>query len=227
MSTTSASTGAAGPVEPAYRRHIGYQSGLLGLVTLVAAALLVVADRLTREPIALRQAEDLKASLAQVVPESLHDNDLVADALTIEPAQGAPVRVYRGLRDGAVTAVAFQVTGQGYGGAIQVILGLDPQGRMLGARVLSHKETPGLGDKIEVAKDGWILAFDGRSLGDPPEDRWAVKKDGGDFDQFSGATITPRGVVRAIKGGLLLFAAHRDTLLAPPTDVNDEGRSTP
>jgi electron transport complex protein RnfG len=161
------------------------------------------------------------------VPESLHDNDLVADALTIEPAPGTPVRVYRGLRDGSVTAVAFQVTGQGYGGEIQVILGLDTQGRMLGARVLSHKETPGLGDKIEVAKGGWILAFDGRSLGDPPEHRWAVKKDGGDFDQFSGATITPRGVVRAIKGGLLLFAAHRDTLLNPPTEANDEGRSTP
>jgi electron transport complex protein RnfG len=227
MSTAPASCEAVGPVESAFRRHIGYQSGLLGLVTLIAAALLVVADQLTRGPIALRQAEDLNASLRQVIPGALHDNDLVADALTIESSPGVPVRVYRGLRDGAVSAVAFQVTGYGYGGEIQIILGLDTQGRVLGARVLSHKETPGLGDRIDIAKSDWILAFDGLSLGNPPEDRWAVKKDGGDFDQFSGATITPRGVVRAIKGGLSFFAGHRDALLAPPAYSNDEGRSAP
>ena len=227
MSTAPSSPEVVGRVEPAYRRYIGYQSGLLGLVTLVATALLVVADQLTRGPIALRQAEDLNASLIQVIPESLHDNDLVADALTLGSAPGVPIRVYRGLRDGAVTAVAFQVTGNGYAGEIQIILGLDAQGRVLGARVLSHKETPGLGDKIEVAKDDWILAFDGLALGNPPEERWAVKKDGGDFDQFSGATITPRGLVRAIKDGLLLFAAQRDTLLALPAISEPQVRSAP
>jgi electron transport complex protein RnfG len=95
-----------------------------------------------------------------------------------------------------------------------VLLGVDADGRVLGARVLSHAETPGLGDKIEVARDDWILSFDGKSLGEPPRERWAVRKDGGDFDQFSGATITPRAVVSAVKSGLELFATQRDALTA-------------
>ena len=132
----------------------------------------------------------------------------------------ASVQVYRALSAGQVTALAFQVEGRGYAGEIDVLLGLDADGRILGARVLSHKETPGLGDKIEVAKDDWILAFDGLSLGDPPPERWAVKKDGGDFDQFSGATITPRAVVRALKGGLEFFAANRAALTAPAVASN-------
>jgi len=110
--------------------------------------------------------------------------------------------------------VAFETVGQGYGGAIRVLLGVDKDGRILGARVLAHTETPGLGDKIEVDRDDWILDFDGKSLGEPPPERWAVKKDGGDFDQFSGATITPRAVVKSVKQGLELFAAHRDALTA-------------
>ena len=205
---------------PGYRQHAGYQAGLLGAVTLLAAALLAVADRVTRDPIAERRAEDLSASLSQVIPDALHDNDLLADSVTIESSPGASVQVYRGLRDGTVTAVAFQVTGLGYAGEVVSILGLDDQGRILGVRVLSHRETPGLGDKIELAKGDWILAFNGRALGDPPDAGWAVRKDGGDFDQFSGATITPRGVVRAIKGGLGLFASQRDVLLSAPVRVD-------
>ena len=106
-------------------------------------------------------------------------------------------------------------------GDIDVILGLAADGKVLGARVLAHKETPGLGDKIEVAKGDWILAFDGLSLGNPPPERWAVKKDGGDFDQFSGATITPRAVVRALKGGLEFFAANRAILTASSGNRQD------
>jgi electron transport complex protein RnfG len=203
------------------RERIAYQAGLLGLVTLTATLLLVVADQVTRGPISERRAEDLAASLAQVIPASIHDNDLATETLGITPDQGLPVTVYRAVRQGQVTGVAFQVTAPGYSGEIAIILGLDHQGRILGTRVLAHTETPGLGDKIEVSKDEWILAFDGRSLGDPPADRWAVKKDGGDFDQFSGATITPRAVVRAVKDGLELFRTHRDTLTAPPVHVVD------
>jgi electron transport complex protein RnfG len=84
---------------------------------------------------------------------------------------------------------------------------------VLGVRVIAHKETPGLGDKIEPAKDKWIFAFDGKFLGDPPADRFAVKKDGGVFDQFAGATITPRAVVKAVKGGLQFFEANKAQLL--------------
>ena len=196
-------------------RGILYQALLLGGFTLLAAALLAVADRVTREPIALRHAEDLNASLSQVIPAGIHDNDLAAAPLTLTDAAGAPVLVYRALRAGQVTGVAYQVIGNGYAGEITLILALDAQGQVLGTRVLAHKETPGLGDKIEAAKNDWILAFNGRSLGDPPAEGWGVKKDGGTFDQFSGATITPRAVVRAIKGGLEFFAANRTDLLAP------------
>ena len=93
------------------------------------------------------------------------------------------------------------------------MLGVDAQGRALGVRVLSHKETPGLGDKIEVKKGDWILQFTGLSLGDPPVEKWKVKKDGGRFDQFTGATITPRGTVAAIRNGLDFFAANKAQLL--------------
>ncbi len=199
-----------------FRQGIGYQGLLLGVTVTMAATLLVVADRVTREPIAQRHAEDMNASLAQVIPPALHDNDLLANTVTLNDANGTPVQIYRALAGDRVTAVAFQVTGKGYAGDIDVILGLAADGKVLGARVLAHKETPGLGDKIEVAKGDWILAFDGLSLGDPPPARWAVKKDGGDFDQFSGATITPRAVVRALKGGLEFFATNRAVLTASP-----------
>ncbi|SDX95438.1 electron transport complex protein RnfG [Allochromatium warmingii] len=205
------------------RQSVAYQSLLLGGTVALAASLLVVADRVTRAPIAQRHAEDMNASLAQVIPPTLHDNDLLANMLTLPDADGTAIPVYRALVAGQVRALAFQVTGRGYAGDIDVLLGLDTDGRILGARVLAHKETPGLGDKIEVAKADWILAFNGLSLGHPPPERWAVKKDGGDFDQFSGATITPRAVVKALKGGLDFFAANRALLIAPTTESEASG----
>ena len=201
---------------PQYRQRVGYQAGLLGGFALVAAALLVMGDIATRDAIAEREAEDLLASLAQVIPPALHDNDLLADTLVLanDTADGA-LTVYRARQGFDVTAVAFSVTGKGYAGPIEILLGIDPAGRVLGARVLSHTETPGLGDKIEIARNDWITSFDGRSLGDPPAAEWAVKRDDGIFDQFSGATVTPRAVVQAIRGGLETFASYRDTLTAP------------
>ena len=197
------------------RKSTWFQAVLLGSFALVAAGLLAGADTATRDAIKERKAEDLQASLRQVIPPRLHDNDLLADPLTVT-RNGAPLTVYQARRDGRVTAVAFRVTGQGYAGAIEVLMGVARSGEMLGARVLSHTETPGLGDKIEAEKDDWIESFKGRSLGNPPRDEWAVKKDGGVFDQFSGATITPRAVVQAVRGGLVFFENNRDSLLTPP-----------
>jgi len=202
---------------PTYRQRVGYQAGLLGGFSLVAAALLVMGDIATHDTILEREAEDLLASLEQVIPPSLHDNDLLTNTLLLEPGAtglGESLTVYRALHGLAVEAVAFEISGQGYAGPIRLLLGIAADGRVLGARVLSHAETPGLGDKIEVARDDWILSFDGHSLSDPAPEGWAVKKDGGIYDQFSGATITPRAVVRAVKGGLELFESQRDTLTA-------------
>lgn len=181
---------------------------VLGGFSMAAAALLAGGNLFTAEEIRLRAVEDLQASLTQVIPDTIHDNSPVADAVTVGGA-----KVYRALRAGKVTGVAFESAGNGYAGEIRVIMGVDAEGRILGVRVVKHAETPGLGDKIEPAKSDWILRFAGLSLGDPPEDRWKVKKDGGPFDQFSGATITPRAVVNAIRDGLKFFAAHKAELL--------------
>lgn len=189
------------------------QMGILGFLALATAASLTGGDWVTRDAIAQRRAEDMQSSLRQVVPDELHDNDLLADTVAIPVADGAPITVYRGRRNGKVSAVAFGMTTKGYSGDISLVIGVDPSGTVLGVRVLAHTETPGLGDKIDVAKTSWVNAFAGLALGKPPEEKWKVKKDGGIFDQFSGATITPRAVVKGVKEGLAFFQANRDSIL--------------
>lgn len=186
---------------------------LLGAFAIVAAALLSSGDLLTAPQIELRNKEDLERSLAMVIPDALHDNNPVADTLLMDDETGKPRKIYRATRSGAVTAVAFALRERGYG-TIDLIIGIDKAGQVLGVRVLKHEETPGLGDKIEAEKSGWIKGFDGRSLDNTSARQWAVKKDGGIFDQFSGATITPRAVVKAVVKGLNFFAAHKAELLA-------------
>jgi electron transport complex protein RnfG len=189
----------------------------------------------TKTAIAERLAEDLQASLGQVIPEDIYDNDLLASPLNIKvDSENSPVSngflpVYRATRQDEISALAFrQVATGGYGGPIQLLLGVDPNGKLLGVRVLSHKETPGLGDKIERAKSDWIESFKGRSLDDPTLSQWTVKKQGGQFDQFTGATITPKAVILGIKAGLQFFKQQRQSLLVPivsPTE--DAADATP
>ena len=145
----------------------------------------------------------------------LYDNDLLENKIILKGRDGIPVTVYQGTKEDTVAALAFTVTGYGYGGKIQVIMAVNREGKILGVRVLSHAETPGLGDKIEMERDGWILSFNRLSLGTPTPEIWGVKKDGGRFDQFSGATITPRAVVKAVKSGLIFFEGNKQKLLIP------------
>jgi electron transport complex protein RnfG len=204
-----------------YRHTLGYHTLLLGSFALLASAVIAFGDRLTRAEIAQRLAEDLQVLLQQVVPPASHDNSLLEDTVVIDGPGGEVTRVYRALREGRVQAVAYEVRGNGYGGStIVLVMGVDRAGKLLGVRTVSHAETPGLGDKLELAKSDWILSFNGRSLQDPDPRGWAVKKDGGVFDQFTGATITPRTVVASVKEGLEFFSAHRTELLEaeiPPT----------
>lgn len=186
------------------RDKLSYQGISLGIVALVASALLSIGNSLTGEAIATAEARDLQASLAQVLPDGSYDNELLADTVTVDG-----VLIYKARKAGVVTGVVFKQAKRGYAGDVVVLMGVDAQGVMLGARVVKHQETPGLGDKIEIAKAKWILDFNGKSLDNLPADKWAVKKDGGVFDQFAGATITPRAVVKAVKGGLEFFAAHK------------------
>ncbi|MGZ8188010.1 MAG: electron transport complex subunit RsxG [Methylosarcina sp.] len=200
------------------RPQLSYQAGILAGFALAAAVLLGLADLATRSVIQMRLSEDLKASLEEVVPAELHDNDLLGDTVTLESAKarlGAEKTVvYLARKQGAVSAVCFQFTApDGYAGPINLVMGIGTQGEILGVRVISHVETPGLGDKIEITKSKWVLSFDGKSLDNLTFEQWAVKKDGGVFDQFAGATITPRKVVQAIRRGLEFYRSHRAELI--------------
>lgn len=188
-------------------------AAVLGAFCTGFGALVALTDLVTSDPIAERALEDKLNSLAQVIPPGLHDNNLVKDAITLPGAHGKPLTVYRATKGGKVTGVAYEIFGSGYAGEMRLMLGVDAEGRVLGVRATAHKETPGLGDKIDPAKSDWINRFSGLSLGAPPKDKWKVKKDGGQFDQFSGATITPRGVVGAVREGLEFFASHKTQMV--------------
>lgn len=200
-------------LEPSYRKRVGYQAALLGSIALLAGAALVIGDMQTRDRIAEQRAEDFRRSLLQVLPADMHDNSPSGDLHRLSLGDGRMLDVYRARREGKVSGVAFMIEGRGYAGPIRALLGVDAQGRVLGVRILHHTETPGLGDKIEVARDRWITGFDGLSLESPPVSAWTVKKDGGVFDQFTGATITPRAVVHAVRDGLELYGRHQAELL--------------
>lgn len=192
------------------RSKLEFQTGILAAFALVASILLGVTHCSTQGAIQQRLDEDLKSSLAEVIPASLYDNDLLLDTITVPSATyniGADeTLVYRAKKNNEVSAVAFKYTApDGYSGAINMIIGIDRLGNILGVRVVNHKETPGLGDKIELAKSKWILSFNGFSLDNLSFEKWAVKKDGGQFDQFAGATITPRKSVQATYRSLQLF----------------------
>lgn len=200
----------------ALRNRVSYQALVLGGFSFAATLLLVLGNLATSNAIEQRLQGDLRASLGQVIPARIHDNDLLQAPLQIQGPGGDPLIVYRGLQGMQVSALAWEIVGQGYAGDVRLILGVNAEGEILGVRVLSHAETPGLGDKIEASRSDWILAFDGLSLANTPLDRWAVTKDGGRFDAFSGATITPRGVVAAIRVGLQFFQKQKTALTSTP-----------
>ena len=180
----------------------------LGLVSLV------------REYTASRIADNEQAALLQnletLVPADRFDNNPATDAITvIAPILGdtQPVTVYRTRKSGdPVAAVLATTAPDGYGGPIRLLTAIDSNGAVLGARALSHHETPGLGDFIEAGKSNWIFEFEGRSLANTDESAWRVKRDGGAFDQFAGATVTPRAVVKAVYRALVFFQRNRGRL---------------
>ena len=181
----------------------------LTVVAILATAILALTDLATREPIAEAQRAAIQKGLLQVLPA--HANDPLADLLEAE-WQGQSVRVYLGRnKSGRITGLAWNVTApDGYAGSIHILMGVSRDGAIHAIRITDHRETPGLGDGI-VNNQAWLDHFGGATL---VAAKWAVKKDGGDFDQFTGATITPRAVVAAVKRGLEFFAASRKTLLA-------------
>jgi len=197
-------------------------AGLLAGFAVFGGLLVAITWESTEERIAENERAFLLRSLADVLPEGAYDNAVHEDFVTVTDAAllgtAAPVTVYRArLRNRPVGVVMTPVAPAGYSGPIRLLVGILADGTVSGVRVVAHRETPGLGDKIEVERDDWILRFAGRSLGQPPRERWAVRRDDGAFDQFTGATITARAVVSAVRDALIYFEANRDALFAAPT----------
>lgn len=199
-------------------------AAILAGFAVCGALLVAVTWESTAQRIAANERAFLLRSLADVLPEHGYDNAIHEDAITVTDAllgTTAPVAVYRArLRGRPVALVLAPVAPGGYSGPIRLLVGVLADGTISGVRVVGHRETPGLGDRIEVERDDWVLGFDGRSLGQPPRERWAVRRDGGVFDQFTGATITPRAVVSAVRDALVYFEAHRDALFAAPAGAS-------
>ncbi len=197
-----------------YRHSVGRNSTTLALIALSTAAILGNVELATRKAIAEARQAAAVSALNEIVPSSWYDNDLLKSARTIE-FDGRPSTVYTARRQERAVAVILSATApDGYTGAIEFLLGLQRDGKILGVRVTHHRETPGLGDKVDVRKSPWVLSFDGKSMSNTPATQWQVKRDGGAFDQFTGATITPRAMVRAVYRYFEQAERQRRTLFA-------------
>lgn len=182
-------------------------------------SLVAVTNTAMAERILANQRLAMQRKLEAIVPSG-GNNDPLADRIEVsDPALlGSPVtRVYRVRRDGAPVALILDpVVPRGYAGPIKLLISVLPDGRIGGVRVLAHHETPGLGDKIEEGRSDWIYGFNGTSLEQPTPERWAVKRDGGAFDQFTGATITPRSIVKTVKNALGYVQSQGPRLYSEP-----------
>ena len=189
----------------------------LAFFALIAVFFVAITNQLTKDKIIENQAMLLMLALNEVVPVDRYDNDL-ANSIIILKSQNTgfakDTPVYLATLNGKPTTAIFEVTTlKGYSGAITMLIGINANDQTLsGVRVVKHKETPGLGDKMETRKSGWVLAFNDKSLNNPDMTDWQVKKDGGDFDQFTGATITPRAIVNAVKSTLIYAQNNMENL---------------
>jgi electron transport complex protein RnfG len=205
-----------------------YRSALsLGLVAVIGTTLLSGVNRLTAERIAEQERRVVLEQLGQIIPPDRYDNELQDDwfSFTAEAwfPQGQRVVAYRARREGQPVAVILRFAAvDGYSGPIGLLAGIEADGRLAGVRVTSHRETPGLGDAIEMEKSDWLRAFDGKSLDAPAATEWTVRRDGGAFDQFTGATITPRAVVKAVRAALEYHAGHREALYDAPASAEQD-----
>ena len=214
-------------------RQIIITTIILLLFALIGTALVVTTFDNTRERIAANERATLLRKLHLLIRPEQHDNTLLEDTLTVtsRPLLGTsrPVTVYRARKASQpVALVIAPIAPDGYSGSIKLLVGINVDGTLSGVRVVAHRETPGLGDAIDETRSNWIHIFDNRSLEDPPLARWGVKKDGGDFDQLTGATITPRALVKAVRQALLYYRDNQEALFArsetgtPATDESDD-----
>lgn len=200
-------------------KHASKTALTLIAFALVFTALLAYIFNVTKAPIEKSEAEARMALFNQVVSPELHDNDMLKEAITIAPnellgnIQPSVANLAR--IDHAPSAIILEaIAHDGYSGDIKLLIAIKYDGTIAGVRVLTHKETPGLGDYIDILKGNWIKLFDGESLSKTSEPQWKVKKDGGQFDYMAGATITPRAVVKAVHKALKYFEANKQILFS-------------
>ncbi len=191
----------------------------LALFALIGTALVALTNHYTRDRIVQNEREYLLRGLNELISPDRYDNDLFTDVVTVINKEllgtSEPVTIYRARREGSpVAAILTPVVPNGYSGPIGLLVGINYDGGLIGVRVSSHRETPGLGDKIDIGKGDWIFSFDGLRIGNPPASQWTVKKEGGYFDQFTGATVTPRAVVIAVYNALLYLDDNRDLIFS-------------
>ena len=197
-------------------RNIVTSGLLLAGFALLSVLILALVYAQTEERIKDNQRQALLKQLGEILPAETYDNILDQRKITLPLAAfntKKPVQVYLATQqDKAVAAVFMITTMRGYSGAIKLLIGVNQDQTLSGVRVVSHKETPGLGDQIDIAKSDWIRNFQHKSLQNPEPSAWAVKKDQGEFDQFTGATITPRAIVATVKQVLQWSQLHFDEL---------------
>ncbi|WP_371192853.1 electron transport complex subunit RsxG [Glaciecola sp. SC05] len=207
-------------------RYMGKNGAILGVFALVCTALIAVTFYATKDTIALAREKQLLSVLNELVPESAHDNPLHTDCIIVQPDPllgERAQRVFRARDAGNSVALIVETTApDGYSGNIELVVAIDTNQTVLGARVVEHKETPGLGDKIDLRISDWVLSFTGVSYSEQTEGRWQVKKDGGQFDQFTGATITPRAVINAVKNTLIYVNKHQAQLYTSASNCNGQ-----
>jgi len=214
-------------------------NGNWALTAVAAAALAAAALYAARaaydwsdERIAANERARVVARLNSVLEPALRGRDLTTTLLGITDAEhlgsDGPVDVFVLTDRGAPMATVFAtVAPHGYNAAIDLLVGVAPIGTVTGVRVVRHRETQGLGDAIDIARSDWMLQFDGKALTSPPPELWAIEQDEGEFDAISGATVTSRAVVAAVKNTLLYFEQHRDELYARAAEAANAGRASP
>ncbi|WP_129642768.1 electron transport complex subunit RsxG [Peristeroidobacter agariperforans] len=202
---------------PADKRHIAAPTATLAIIAAVLTVGLVTFANLTRDRIARNQQVWIKQHLDALVPPKSYDNDPLVDITEVMAPDllgaATPIIAYRMRKAGLPVAVALRpVAPDGYRGPIELLVAIAPGGQLLGVQVIRHNETPGLGDAFENRDAGWLGEFRGLSLTKPPQQRWTVRRDGGDFDAFTGATITPRAIVKAVRRTLEFYQGNEDRL---------------
>lgn len=199
----------------------------LALIAAICTALVATTFQLTKERIVANEKALLEQALQPALAGVFYDSGVSESRLVLPPPHGLPgteaAIIYRVFAEDKPVAALFAVTARdGFSGAIRILVGVDFDGTVTGVRILQHRETPGLGDKIDASRSDWVFQFDGHSLTNPAISGWAIRSDGGEFDQLTGASVTPRAVIKAIRETLLYFDAQRDEIFAAPASGESE-----